>query len=90
MDTLDMGHEAVDNVIKRLRRIEGQVRGLQKMVREGRPCDEILTQMTAAKKAVESASNLILKEYLTICAADVAAGDVTRPEEIANILRKFT
>ena len=89
MRTTDLGDETVDSIIKRLRRIEGQVRGLQKMVAEGRPCDEVLTQMTATKKAMESAANLILKEFLTLCATDVAEGDPASPEEIANVLRKF-
>lgn len=89
MRTTDLGEETVDNIIKRLRRIEGQVRGLQKMVSEGRPCDEVLTQMTATKKAVESAANLVLKEFLTLCSAEVAEGDATSPEEIAKVLRKF-
>ncbi|MFX4937351.1 metal-sensitive transcriptional regulator, partial [Acinetobacter baumannii] len=50
--TTELGQETVENILKRLRRIEGQVRGLQKMVAEGRPCDEVLTQMTATKKAM--------------------------------------
>ncbi len=89
MRTTDLGDQTVDSIIKRLRRIEGQVRGLQRMVAEGRPCDEVLTQMTATKKAMESAANVILKEFLTLCAADVAEGDPTSPEEIASVLRKF-
>ncbi|KIX84588.1 metal-sensitive transcriptional regulator [Thermus filiformis] len=91
MRTTDLGNETVENILKRLRRIEGQVRGLQKMVAEGRPCDEVLTQMTATKKAMESAATLILEEFLNICATEVSEGkDASKkPEEIANILRKF-
>ncbi len=89
MKTTDLGEETIDAIIKRLRRIEGQVRGLQKMVSEGRACDQVLMQMTAVRKAMESAANVILKEYLTLCAADVAEGDPARPEEIANVLKKF-
>ncbi|MGQ9511416.1 MAG: metal-sensitive transcriptional regulator [Thermaceae bacterium] len=89
MRTTDLGSQTVDNILKRLRRIEGQVRGLQKMVAEGRPCDEVLTQMTATKKAMESAAALILEEFLNICASEVAEEKTTKPEEIATILRKF-
>ncbi len=89
--TTDLGSEAVDNILKRLKRIEGQVRGLQKMVAEGRPCDEVLTQMTATRKAMESAASLILEEFLNICAAEASQGKVNsaKPEEVVAILRKF-
>ncbi len=89
--TTDLGKETVENILKRLKRIEGQVRGLQRMVAEGRPCDEVLTQMTATKKAMESAAALILEEFLNVCAAEVTEGkvDPKKPEEVANLLKKF-
>lgn len=90
MRTTDLGNETVENILRRLRRIEGQVRGLQKMVAEGRPCDEVLTQMTATRKAMESAATLILEEYLNLCAAEVSEKTAPKKaEEIATILRKF-
>ncbi len=91
MRTTDLGNETMENILKRLRRIEGQVRGLQKMVAEGRPCDEVLTQMTATKKAMESAATLILEEFLNLCATEVSerGGAPKKAEEIATILRKF-
>jgi DNA-binding FrmR family transcriptional regulator len=45
--------------------------------------------MTAVKKAVESASSLILEEFLTICATELSAGDAKKPEEIVSMLRRF-
>jgi DNA-binding FrmR family transcriptional regulator len=89
--TTELGQDTVENILKRLRRIEGQVRGLQKMVAEGRPCDEVLTQMTATKKAMEAAATLILHEFLNVCATEVSEGkvDPKKPEEIANMLKKF-
>jgi len=91
MRTTDLGNETIENILKRLRRIEGQVRGLQKMVAEGRPCDEVLTQMTATKKAMESAATLILEEFLNLCATEVSERGAApkKAEEIATILRKF-
>lgn len=89
MNTTDLDGEALESILKRLRRIEGQVRGLQKMVAEGRPCEDVLTQMTATKKAMESASTLILQEFLTICATDIAQGDRHKPAQIAALLRRF-
>lgn len=89
--TTDLGNETVESILRRLKRIEGQVRGLQRMVAEGRPCDEVLTQMTATKKAMESAATLILEEFLNVCAAEVTEGrvDPRKPEEVANLLKKF-
>ncbi|WP_027883559.1 metal-sensitive transcriptional regulator [Meiothermus rufus] len=89
MNTSDLHEETIESILKRLRRIEGQVRGLQKMVEEGRSCEEVLTQMSATKKAMESASTLILQEFLSLCAADIAKGDQQKPVQIATMLRKL-
>jgi DNA-binding FrmR family transcriptional regulator len=89
MNTTNLNGETLNGILKRLRRIEGQVRGLQKMVEEGRSCEEVLTQMAATKKAMESASTLILQEFLTLCAAEIAKGDSKKPAQIAEVLRKF-
>ncbi len=45
--------------------------------------------MSATKKAMESASTLILQEFLSLCAADIAKGDPQKPVQIATVLRKF-
>ena len=50
------------------------------MVAEGRPCDEVLTQMTATKKAMEAAATLILHEFLNVCAAEGLATEKLRNE----------
>ncbi|MBF6593767.1 MAG: metal-sensitive transcriptional regulator [Thermaceae bacterium] len=90
MTTHDLSAETQAAILKRLRRIEGQVRGLQKMVEEGRPCDDMLTQMNATKKALESASILALQEFLAVCTADLIKGKKDKPAQIAEILRKFS
>ncbi len=54
-------------MIKRLKRIEGQTRGVQKMVEEDRPCTEILHQLSAINEAVRSASLLLAEEYAVEC-----------------------
>jgi DNA-binding FrmR family transcriptional regulator len=64
-----------DDVQKRLRRIEGQIRGLQAMVENDRYCIDVLGQISAATKALESVAVLLLDEHLRHCVADaVAAG----------------
>jgi len=57
-----------DAVIKRLKRIEGQVRGLQKMVANERECESIITQLAAVRSAIDSAGALILNNYMKLCA----------------------
>jgi DNA-binding FrmR family transcriptional regulator len=58
--------------LKRLRRIEGQIRGLQRMVEEDKYCIDILTQVSAATKALQSFSLELLDEHLGHCVVDAA------------------
>ncbi len=61
--------------LKRLARIEGQVRGIARMVDEDKYCIDVLTQVAAATKALEAVSLGLLEEHLSHCVADaVAAG----------------
>ena len=62
---------------KRLRRIEGQVRGLQRMVDEDRYCIEVLEQVSAATRALQSVALALLEDHLAHCVADAvtAGGD---------------
>lgn len=59
-----------DAHLKRLRRIEGQVRGLQRMVEADTYCIDVLTQVSAATKALESVALLLLEEHLRHCVTD--------------------
>ncbi len=64
-----------ETVQKRLRRIEGQVRGLQRMVDEDRYCINILEQISAATRALQSVALELLDDHLAHCVADaVQAG----------------
>ena len=56
--------------LKRLRRIEGQIRGLQRMVEEEQYCIDVLTQVSAATKALQSVALSLLDEHLGHCVAD--------------------
>lgn len=55
------------NLIKRLNIIEGQVRGIKQMILDDRYCDDVLTQMLAVSKALESLENMILERHLQTC-----------------------
>ncbi len=65
-------HDQKGSHLKRLRRIEGQVRGLQRMVEEDKYCIDILTQVSAATKALQSFSLELLEEHLEHCVVDAA------------------
>ncbi|MBM7231584.1 MULTISPECIES: metal-sensitive transcriptional regulator [Dietzia] len=58
-----------DDLLKRLRRIEGQARGLQRMVEEDKYCIDILTQISAMTRALQSVSLGLLEEHLGHCVA---------------------
>src|SRR5215208_6433626 len=58
--------------LKRLRRVEGQVRGLQRMVEEDKYCIDILTQVSAATKALQAFSLELLEEHLAHCVVEAA------------------
>ena len=55
-------------IVKRLKRIEGQVRGLQKMIIEERDCEDIVTQLAAVRSAIDNCGALVLNNYIKICA----------------------
>jgi CsoR family transcriptional regulator, copper-sensing transcriptional repressor len=59
-----------DAVLKRLRRIEGQIRGLQRMVEDDRYCIEVLEQISASSRALQSVALNLLNEHLAHCVAD--------------------
>ena len=75
-DSIDDGRTALDvdpaikdRNLKRLRRIEGQVRGLQKMVEEDRYCADILTQISSVHEALRSVGRELVRNHLKHCAA---------------------
>lgn len=66
--------------LPRLRRIEGQVRGLQQMIENGRGCTEILDQISAAVAALRRVQGDMLRDHLIACALAIAEGGVTEKE----------
>jgi CsoR family transcriptional regulator, copper-sensing transcriptional repressor len=56
-----------DSILQRLRKIEGQVRGVQNMIVEDRSCEDIIQQMTSIRAAVQSASIYLLQEHAVEC-----------------------
>ena len=63
--------DAKEKLTQRLRRIEGQVRGVQSMLDDERDCREIMQQLSAIHAAVQGASRLFLQEYATACLVEM-------------------
>ncbi len=83
-----------DALVKRLHRIEGQVRGLERMVEENRYCIDILTQIGAVETALESLAFRILDEHVRHCVAGaLASGDEAearaKSEELLEAVQRF-
>ncbi|EGX61094.1 MULTISPECIES: metal-sensitive transcriptional regulator [Streptomyces] len=73
-------HDDKDAVLKRLRRIEGQIRGLQRLVQEDQYCIDVLTQVGATTKALQAVAMQLLEGHLEHCVREAmaAGGDVSR------------
>jgi DNA-binding FrmR family transcriptional regulator len=69
--------ETKSRLIKRLKRIEGQLRGIQDMLGEERDCREIMQQLSAVNSAVKSASRIFFQDYAVLCLTDM---DKDQPE----------
>ena len=87
-------HDQKDALIKRLHRIEGQVRGLEKMVVDDRYCIDILTQISAVATALDSVAFLILDEHVKHCVAGaLASGDediaAEKSRELLDAVHRF-
>jgi DNA-binding FrmR family transcriptional regulator len=74
-DLMQLPEETIADLQKRLRRIEGQVRGIQTMLTEQRECADVVTQIAAASKALEQVGFRLVASGLTHC--------LTHPEEAA-------
>jgi DNA-binding FrmR family transcriptional regulator len=81
-------------LIKRLHRIEGQVRGIEKMVEDDRYCVDVLTQVSAVSRALESLGFEILDDHVSHCVADaLASGDkkvaAAKSKELLDAVHRF-
>lgn len=88
---MDLTEETIDDLLKRLRRVEGQVRGIQQMLVDGRECRDIVTQMSAATKALEQAGFKLVASGLTYCLNDPerAAEEGYSVEDVQKMFMKL-
>lgn len=80
-----------DAIIKRLKRIEGQVKGIQKMVEEERYCVDILTQISAIRSAINKVGSIILENHMKGCVSQsIKQGDSEEMiDELMKTIDKF-
>lgn len=77
-------------VISRLNRVNGQINGIKKMVEEDKECNDILIQIKAASKSLNSLSNYLLENHLYICVNDrIEKGDTDYIDELVDLFKRF-
>lgn len=86
---MQLPEETVADLIRRLRRIEGQVRGLQQMLTDERDCRDIVTQLSAANKALEQAGFVLVAAGLTWCLEDPERS-AAEGYALADVQKMFT
>mgnify|MGYP000888633414 CR=1 FL=1 len=86
---MELPEDTVADLVRRLRRVEGQVRGVQQMLAEGRDCREIVTQLSAANKALEQAGFVLVAAGLTWCLANPDRS-AAEGYELAEVQKMFT
>ncbi|ARQ06067.1 metal-sensing transcriptional repressor [Macrococcoides canis] len=84
-------NEEKEKLIKRLKRVEGQVRGIQKMIEEDRYCVDILVQISAIESAMKQVGYAITERHMKHCVSDaIKAGDGNDSiEELMKVLKQF-
>lgn len=85
---MEISADVKDDLHKRLRRVEGQIRGIQAMLAEDRECRDVVTQIAAATKALEQVGFRMLAAGLTSCLADPARAEA-EGYPIAEVERMF-
>lgn len=82
--------EVKENLHKRLRRIEGQMRGVQRMLEDDRDCREIIQQLSAARAALQNATTLYVRAYAKSCLLDEPVNDLERERLIDELVELMT
>lgn len=87
---LHANQEVKKNLSLRLRRVEGQVRGIQKMIEEERYCPDILVQISAVHESLRSVERLLLRNHLQHCATEaLRSGDQKKAQRTYEELTKL-
>lgn len=88
--TKERSEQEYKNLLNRLSRIEGQIRGIKRMVEEDAYCTDILIQVAAANAALNSFNKVLLSEHIRTCVADdIREGKDETIEELVTTLQKL-
>ena len=74
-------------ILNRLRRLEGQVRGLHRMEDEDRTCQEVLTLLSGVRSALDATADAVLEHYLETCSTDLSVGGEDDVQELLRAVR---
>ena len=82
--------EEKKSLTKRLNIIEGQIRGIKQMIEDDRYCDDVLTQLSAINKALESLENSILESHIATCVTyEIQSGNLDIIEEVMDLIKRL-
>ena len=82
--------EEKKQIISRLNRLEGQIKGVKKMIEEDRYCNDVLIQLSAIDKAIKSLANLVLDSHMHTCLIErVNSGDYEAIDEVVDLFKRF-
>ena len=86
-----INEETKKNVLPRLKKIEGQIKGIHKMVEKERYCIDIINQVTAAQRALDQVSLKVMQRHIESCVTDAVKSDGSGPvvEELMETIYKF-
>jgi CsoR family transcriptional regulator, copper-sensing transcriptional repressor len=73
----------------RLRRIEGQVKGIQRMLEEGRPCEDVITQVMAARAALDKVALSVMADHMEECFAESSLSSTDKKATLERALTLF-
>jgi len=84
------GKKDIELINNRLNRIDGQIKGIKKMVNEDVYCNDVLIQLAAVEKAIRNLSNIILEDHLYSCITDdLEDGKLESMDEIVSLFKRF-
>jgi len=86
-----INQETKQDVLPRLKKIEGQIRGIHKMIEKERYCIDIINQVTAAQRALDQVSLKVMQRHIESCVTDAIKSDESGPiiEELMETIYKF-
>lgn len=86
-----INQDAKENTIKRLNRIEGQIKGLKKMIEQGHYCIDLIDQINAVRRALEQVALIIMKRHVESCVVDAinTEGGKNKIDELIRTIDRF-